>query len=220
MATTAAPISIYFTDPAQPGSSENESATQASSIHAQFAMRERYDFTWANDAERAAQTGMVQGSRGYQLNTKTEYLFDNGSWRLALSYAEYNQSSVQQIPNGVETSFTNLTFVPGASTDSTFTSVSPINGAITIVNPGVYALSLVVGMTGGVGSIHYAAFRPDTTGSQPPLSGSGFNAGSATVGLPFLRTTVPNYVLHPRMYQSSGANSPTLYVILRIGRLG
>jgi len=220
MATTASPISIYFTDGAQPESSSAESATQASSIHTQFALRERYDFMWDNASQRDAQTGMVQGSRGYQVDTKTEYLYDNGEWRFALSYAEYNKTAVQSIPNVTETSIINMSLVTGASTDATFTTVNGATGAITITNPGVYALSLVVGMSGALGTTNYAAFRPDTTGTAPPMSLSAFNAGSTTVSVPFLRTTVPNYLFYPRMYQSGGAAANTLYAILRIGRLG
>lgn len=220
MVQYTSPDAIAMWDNGDPASIVQESQTQGASVQSALSKRERFDFVWANSAERTGQTGMVQGSRGYQIDTKTEYLYDNSNWRLALSYGEYNQGSPQSIPNAVETSLTGLTIVPTSSTDSTFVSVNSVTGAITIVTPGVYSLSLVIGMSGGVGATSYAAFRPDTTGTLPPLSGAGFNAGGATVALPFLRTTVANYQLHPRMYQSSGGPSSTLYTILRVGRLG
>lgn len=219
MTEVTSPDNIVKWTKDDPASIVQESQAQGDSIQAALSKRERFDFVWANSSERTAQTGMIQGSRGYQFDTKTEYLYDNSSWRIGLSYAEYDQGSAQSIPNITETSLTNLSVVSTATTDTTFVVVAA-GGSITLVNPGVYSLSLVVGMSGGTGTTNYAAFRPDTTGSQPPLSLSSFNAGSSTVALPFLRTTISNYVLYPRMYQSSGASSSTLYVILRVGRLG
>ncbi len=220
MVSPTTPDNISRWTAADPSSIVQESNTQGDSIQLALLKRMRYTYVWANSAARTAQTGMTQGSLGYQVDTKTEYIYDNSTWRLALSYGEYERSSAQSIPNTTETTLTSVTIDAANTTDTVFATVNSGTGVITLVNPGIYSLSLTVGMSGGLGATSYAALRPDNTGTLPPLSLSGFNASASTVALPFLRTTITNYTIYPRMYQSSGGASNTAYTILRIGRLG
>lgn len=217
---TTSPDSIAKLTNAGPADLVIQSQTQGDSVQAAFSKRMRYTYVWPTSSERTAQTGMVQGSTGYQVDTKTEYIYDNSNWRLALSYGEYSDSG-QSIANATEVTLTGMTNVSAATTDTVFVTVNSGTGVITIVTPGIYALSLTVGMaSSSLGSTNYAALRPDNTGTLPPLSLSGFNAGAATVALPFLRTTISNYVIYPRMYHTNGASVAVSYAILRVGRLG
>jgi hypothetical protein len=53
----------------------------AASMQAALAIRSRYDFVWTNVGDRNAQTGMVDGSRGYQIDTGYDYKYNGTSWR-------------------------------------------------------------------------------------------------------------------------------------------
>lgn len=219
MASTAAPISIYFTDTSQPESSENESATQASSIHTQFALRERYDFVWANQAERDAQTGMVQSSRGYQADTKTEYIFEGGTWRLALPYVEYSVASQSLANNAYDPISTSMAVNTGMSTSTTFTSLT--SGRITLVDPGIYSLSLLVSILQGNGAGYSGGFVVITKDLAHAdfVSISPFVSGVGHAVVPFFRTAVPNTILYLWALQSTGL-TVNYTATLRVGRLG
>lgn len=217
---TTTPDSIAKVTNEGPASLVQMSQAMGDSVQAAFLKRMRYDYVWVNSAARTAQTGMTQSSRGYQLDTKTEYIYDNSNWRIALSYGEWTQGSAQSIPNVNETILTGLTLSASASTDSTFVNVNNSTGVITFINPGIYAMSLTIGITGSSGTVHYGSIRPDTTTTLPPISLSPFTAGATTVAVPFLRVPVANYQLWPIMYHSGGSGQTTAYVILRIGRLG
>lgn len=219
MVDVTSPDNIAAWTNQDPASIVQESQTQAASIQAALAKRQRYDYVWPTSAERTAQTGMTQGSRGYQVDTKTEYLYDNSNWRLAVSYGEWSRVSGFSVPNASETTLTGLSIDTGLSTDTTFVTVNSGTGVITLVNPGVYAMSLTIGSLSSLGSTNYGAIRPDNTGSLPPISLSGFTAGATTVSVPFYRTASSNVTLYPRMYQSGGGSATTSYIILRIGRL-
>lgn len=216
MATTASPVNIYFTDPSQPESSENESATQASSIHAQFALRERYDFVWANDAERTAQAGMVEGSRGYQINTKTEYRFDNGVWRLAIEYAEF--STTKTIANAAGAGAGVFALDAARSTSSTVAAPGT-DGIITITNPGLYMISATTSFPAGVtnsgdSSLNIAS-GSTTYGRTVVAAGQTYIFASA----PAVFVTVPNTQIYIEIYQSSGA-SRSMVTRLSLTRIG
>jgi len=107
--------------------------------------RERYDFVWANDAERIAQLAMVQGSRGYQVDTETEYLYDSRDWSPAIQHAEWTFST--SIPSGVVTGVGTMTFDSAKSTSTTMTSTTTSGGTgqIVINNPGLYAYTFTRG---------------------------------------------------------------------------
>lgn len=80
MANTT-PDSIYYplgTDPVAP--LHTVFATQATSVQTALLKRQRLTYTWANKAARDAQTGMVAGSEGYQVDTKINYRYDGSQW--------------------------------------------------------------------------------------------------------------------------------------------
>lgn len=55
-------------------------ANLASSVQNALNKRQRFGYVWANATARAAQTGMSAGATGYQIDTKTEYLYDGTNW--------------------------------------------------------------------------------------------------------------------------------------------
>jgi len=82
MATTT-PDSVYFplaTDAIAP--LHTVFANLASSTQTALNKRQRFTFVWANSAARTAQTGMVAGSTGYQVDTKDEYTYTGSAWNL------------------------------------------------------------------------------------------------------------------------------------------
>lgn len=203
-----------------PASLVLESQTQGDSIELALSKRERFDFVWANSAERTAQTGMVQGSRGYQVDTKSEYLYDSSAWRLAIPYAEFTVAA-KSIPNAVYTAAGNLTEVTANTTDTNLITEGT-NGVFTIVNPGVYGFSVYATSDSGAGLPGQSHMVVSTAalslGTQ--ITRGYFSGGrDAMVAMPFYRVTASNTVLYMSIYQEH-ASAQNVSAILRIGRFG
>lgn len=200
-------------------------ASQAQGDSTQYALdnRQRYDYVWPTSAERTAQLGMVQGSRGYQVNTKSEYIYDNSNWRLSISYIEYTgTSSMTSVtwcsPNTLAVNNTNTTDSSMASITLGGTTSNPT--FVTLVNPGVYSLSWTSVITGNVGAI--AQFSPSSSTSVPlSIVNSVTNNTNTnfTVIIPFLRTTASNTPVYLWMFQNV-AGTPSQTGTVRIGRFG
>lgn len=82
MSEVTSPDNIVKWTLADPVSLTQESQSQAASIQAAFSKRERYTYMWNNAGEMAAQTGMTEGSLGYQIDTQYEYIYRSSNWRL------------------------------------------------------------------------------------------------------------------------------------------
>lgn len=208
------PDSIYAHDGSGPASLVTVSQTMASSIQAAFDKRERYDYVWANSAERAAQTGMVQSSRGYQIDTKSEYLYDNSAWRLAVPYAEYSKGS-QGVNSGVYTGVSGWSVVSSATTDTNLVSIT--NYVVTFINPGVYNISMTTGYSGSPTG-GFTTITPDIG----HLSWYDIGEYIQTIGTTgsFIRTTTANQTVYLWTYQASGGLLNLTFGNLRIVRLG
>ena len=218
MVNVTSPDNIPMWQLADAASLTQESQTQGAAIQVALNKRQRYDFVWPTSTERTAQTGMAQGSRGYQVDTKTEYLYDNSAWRLATSYIEFNNGSSgspQSYPNGVLTAPSPLTVNMTLSTDTTF--VTTTSGNITFINPGIYALSWTISAQASTGTNSYAAVY-DSAGLTNFITLNGFTQGATTVALPFYRITAANTTLYPRINNLSGG-AVNMFSFLRVGRI-
>lgn len=136
---TTAPDGIFFPDTTTAWATTSDFSVVASSVQTALNSRQRYDYVWANSSARSAQTGMTQGSRGYQTDTLTEYIYDASTWRPAIPYAEYSS------PNAAlaSTSYTNFSAISinsGTSTSTTFATSS--GSVITCTQAGIYLISL------------------------------------------------------------------------------
>lgn len=122
------------------------SAAEGSNLANLMKNRQRFDYAWANASKRTAQTGMVQGSRGYQVDTKTEWLYDAGAWRLAIPYAEFTGSDIPATGASTQVQAGGWLLDSGRTTDSTFVTVT--GAQITFVQAGLYAVT-AIGTGGG-----------------------------------------------------------------------
>jgi hypothetical protein len=113
------------------------SAAEGSSLAALMRNRERFEYSWATSSARTSQTGMVQGSRGYQIDTKTEYIYDGGAWRVEPAYIEF--TAANQAVSAGSTQLTGFTVNAGKTTDTTLVSWSLTN--FVIARAGVYLLN-------------------------------------------------------------------------------
>jgi hypothetical protein len=200
MAEATTPDAIAKWTGSDPVSLVQESQTQAASIQAALDKRERFDYVWADQSARTAQTGMVQGSRGYQVDTRTEYTYDNSAWRRNVMFAEYNHPT-QSIPSGVVTAVTGLTINASASTDLTFTSVAA--GYIQHRDLGVYTLSWIA-------SSSVSSSNPYIQVSENSDNSDYFAFGGQTGTIAAANTTyfVPttNYRLYYWIRQGTGSS--------------
>lgn len=215
MADSTSPDGIVYTTTGDNSSLQVIDAQQASSVQAALDKRQRYDYVWSNAAARTSQTGMVQGSRGYQADTKTEYLYDGGAWRLSTPYAEFSTTSLT-VPNNTYTAISPLTYDAGSSSSSNF--VTSGTGTLTFVDPGIYIVNQYGRLTGaGFNGSTFTSASPDAVRStfffvQPYTGGI---STAATV----IRTTGPNVTVYFWTFQNSGA-SQTYSGTIRIARLG
>lgn len=70
-----APLETVFANLAQ--STQNALTSVGDQVNNQLQI---HTFRWANATERAAQTGMQAGDKGYQVDTATEYVYTGSAW--------------------------------------------------------------------------------------------------------------------------------------------
>lgn len=223
---TSSPDNIFYRTGTDTFSDAAESSTQASSIQNALNLRQSYSFIWANATARGAQTGMVQGSTGYQIDTSSAYIFDNAAWRLTLSYAEFSVAA-QNVTVNTYVPIGTLTVNSGKSTDTAFVTGS--GGGFILTNPGVYSFSLYSVSTSFVAASNNSYVQisdgsnPSTAANQlmrgPWLTGTS----TASVSIPFYNCTVAGQVIYIWYNFASGTTPspvPNVTSTVRIGRLG
>lgn len=131
--------SIFFPDTSTAWATTSDFSTLASSVETALNLRERYTYRWANTAGRNAETTMRQGDTGYQVDTRAEYIYDSGAWRLALPYAEFTGAS-STLTSTAYASSSAISIQTSTSTSTTFATSS--GSIITCTDPGVYMVSL------------------------------------------------------------------------------
>lgn len=223
MSSTTTPDNIVVWTTADPTSVVAESQTQATSIQAAFDKRQRYDFVWDDSADRTAQTGMVQGSRGYQIDTATEYMYDNSNWRLFTPHIEFTASK-GSFANGVVTLVGNFSLDNTPTTDANL-AVPGGDGIITIARPGLYAVSSLSRMnsTGsnpatGRTFLDFALSSDDSALVQRVSIATGEDTGSIT--MPNLRITAANTDCYFKIYRTVATTSIAVNTRVRITRIG
>lgn len=207
---------VWYADGLIPYSAEGISAAEASNLASLFALRERFDFSWANASERAAQLNMVQGSRGYQTDTRTEYIYDNSSWRVAVGHIEMTATAV--VPNGAVALVGSFTVDAALTTDTTMATPTA-SGTVSVVRPGVYAVSSLTTMIQAPATGRTFIELADPTGIIYRSSiVVGEDAGSTS--MPNLRTTAPNSLIEFRIFRNVAAPTGPTNTRIRLTRIG
>lgn len=138
---TTNPDNIFFPDTSTAWATSSDFSVLASSTQNALNARERYTYRWPTASERGAETTMRQGDTGYQIDTRTEYLFDSGAWRLATPYAEFTTASRTVAGTGY-TQQGAVTLNTGTSTSTTFASAWTGGLHIQLTDPGLYMISM------------------------------------------------------------------------------
>lgn len=185
MVDATSPDGIALWTNSDPVSLVQESQTQGATIQAALNKRERYDFVWAISSERTSQTGMVQGNRGYQIDTKSEYIYDNSAWRLNTPHAEFTAS--KSIPTASQVGIGTLSIDSPASTSSTFVTAIA-DGQIRIVEPGIYGITISVDW----GTAASGDTRVDISTVPPPSESGTIVRGFISSTVRFVSASVPN----------------------------
>jgi hypothetical protein len=164
---TTSPDNIAFPDTSTPWSSVPDFSVLSSSVQTALDKRQIYNFQWVDQAARNAQLGMRQGDTGYQIDTKSEYLYEGGAWRLALPYAEF-LSPTRTVALTTYVAFAGILIQSGTSTSTTFATAS-VN-VITVPDPGIYLISVFsncsVSVSGAFIMVGMAANATTNLGSQ------------------------------------------------------
>jgi hypothetical protein len=185
--------------------------------------RQRFDFVWADDAERLAESFMVQGSRGFQLDTESDYIYLDSEWRLYSGHAEWTFSEV--VPTNNVTPFGTLAFDANDSTSSTLTSTStiPETGQLKISYPGIYGVSVILETGGAISNRAFVevSHEYDDDIGDAIIARTSILSGEDKGGLavPNLWITHRDHPLFFRAYHNTGS-SHTFTGRIRVTRIG
>jgi len=158
---------------------------------------------------------MRQGDDGYQLDTKTQWEYDNGSWRLALPYAEFTQSSMSVSAN-TYTAWNGVTINSAAST-ATDMAVATTGGFI-LTNPGIYSLLIQGGSSGwAANNSNFLNMTLDSAHTSSLVIGMA-GAGVAQAAMPFYRATAANTKIYCWVNSATALSGFT--GIVKVGRVG
>lgn len=215
---------IFYADSVTPYSAATISSSEASSLAALMGNRERYSYEWANAGARGAEVGMRQGSLGYQVDTRTEYIYDSGAWRPSFAYYEGNATSAVT-PTGQDRgagSASGLTIDSSASTDQTFITTN--TSTIRFTRTGIYSINMASKETGNnacTGQTQIVISESPLFSSVPARLANGMFSGAlmASATVPFYPVYAPGSQLYIHFYNDSGANR-TIASKVSIGRLG
>lgn len=215
------PDSIYFSDTTTTMDPNAISAAQATSVQAALALRQRFEFVWANAAARTSQAGMAAGSTGYQIDTRSEYIYESSIWRLKTPHAEYTIAPVS-VPNNTFTLQGALTLVAAASTSSTF-AVPNGNSSFRIVDPGIYAISVLVYMGANYTQLMFIELSTTSTSSPANRVMRGDmvpSEDSFYLSMPNLYVATANTNYYFLMYQLTGGTITPSSIKFRVTRIG
>lgn len=162
---TTSPDSIYYADGTTPASLADITSAMATSVQNAMNLREAHNFSWADSASRAAQTGMVVGDIGYQIDTGVFYIYSGSAWRIwAKAPATYTP-----------------TFTGFSSTVFSFT-YSVAAGFVRVIGKATLSSAVTATMTISTPT----GFNVDLTslGTQIPASQIGFGGVDGTTDHP------------------------------------
>lgn len=191
----------------------------ANSVQTALALRQRYEFVWANAAARTNQAGMVVGAVGYQIDTKTEYIYESSTWRLKTPHAEYTVAS-KSMPNATLTTLGAFSQDASNTTSSTFTTYSGTDGGITVIDPGIYAFSTLTN-TGVAATGRTFVDIAQSAADANPYVRNSMQAGESVISntLPNVRQAASNVTYWFVGFQTSGSTG-SASTRVRITRLG
>jgi len=213
------PDSIAYPDISTAQDQPAYMAVHASSVQAALSLRQRFNFVWANASGRTSQTGATNGSTGYQLDTRTEYQFENGSWRLATPHIEFTATATA--PDATVT-LAGTFSIDAALSSSTIMATATSNGVITLTDPGIYSISTLSAIANTVPVTGRSFLDLATTSNDTGLLvRSSINVGEdkGSISMPNLRVTASGTTLYFKVFQTSAA-SRSVATRARITRIG
>lgn len=216
---STSPDNIYYPDISAAQNQPGYMGTHATSVQVALSARQRYTYVWANATARNSQTGMTEGSVGYQLDTRTEYQYENGSWRLATPHIEFTATATAT--NGVVT-LAGTFSIDTTVSSSTLMATAASNGVITLTDPGIYAISTLSAIAGTVPVTGRSFLDLATTSNDTGLLiRSSINVGEdkGSISMPNLRVTGSGVTLYFKLFQTSGADR-SMSTRARITRIG
>lgn len=212
----------YWTSTDLGGDIPTESSTQATSVQNALNKRQRYTYGWANASARTGQTGMTTGSTGYQIDTKTEYIYEGGVWRLATPYCEF-VSPDTSVTNSVFTNMGALSIDATNSTSTTFATSTGSDNKITFAQPGIYNVGFYAVADAAMGatvSFVLASTVADPTDGANQLMRAPFAADNvAGLAIPALLIPSANYSIY-FYYRQNSAGTRTIHGRMRVARIG
>lgn len=216
---STSPDSIYYPDISAAQNQPGYMGTHATSVQVALSARQRYTYVWANATARTAQAGMTEGSVGYQLDTKTEYKYENGVWRLATPHAEF--TSTRAVPPTTLTQLGNFSLDAAASTATNIATPGG-DGIIVLANAGLYAVSTLTQFNGPSAQNRSFIDLANSADDSLLLIRSSINNSEdkGSISLPNLNSRAAGTPLYFKLYQQSGGTLNGVTTRVRITRIG
>lgn len=190
----------------------------------EIALRSRMNFDWADGVEMAAQTKMVEGSRGFRRDTKTEFIYSLGQWRLATPHVEFTANN-GNFPNNTLQYVGIFARDDVQSTDPEMVTI-PANGILQFTNPGVYAVSTVTAMRNAADTAYAAAtgrtfLDLSTVANEANIQRVTIPVGEdrGSMAVPNLRITVANQRIYFQIFRNVADEGGRFTTRARITRL-
>lgn len=217
---TTTPDAIFFPDSTTPWASTSDFSTNASSVQAALAARQGYTYRWPTGLERNNQTGMRQGDRGYEVDTHTDYIYDNSAWRVAVPYAEFTTATVTLASATTWATPSSISINSSTSTSTTFATTS--GGTIVVADPGIYMVHVFSwnSAAGGTGFVCTAIASDYSTNFASQIGRGPFpSTDNVAQSVSYYRFPSANGTFYFAFRQGDTA-SRTYNATIRIARIG
>jgi hypothetical protein len=198
---TTSPDNIFYADGTTPASLATITAAMATSVQDALDFREAHSFSWTDQTSRNAQTGMVAGDIGYQIDNATYYRYSGSAWAIwAKAETAYSPTFVNFTASSASFTYSisgGRVFVTGKATCSTTLPT----GSISLTTPSDYAISMTnfansPASVVGIGGVDDASTSTDYPLSVRTVSGTSVavvatNAASTYATLVATSSAIP-----------------------------
>jgi hypothetical protein len=190
---TTSPDNIYYADGTTPASLADITSAMATSVQNAFNVREMQSFSWANSTAKNAQTGMIIGDIGYQIDNLVYYRWDGSGWRIwAKAPAAYTPTI-----SGIGVGLSNFTFSVASGTvnvSGVAVASGVASGAIIISLPSGFNINSVLLGVSSVVIIGNGGMDDSSSATDYPLGVKVLTASSISLIAYNTASTILNIV--------------------------
>jgi hypothetical protein len=178
---TTSPDNIFYADGTTPASLATITAAMATSVQDALNLREAHSFSWVDLTARNAQTGMVTGDLGYQIDNATYYRYSGSAWTIwAKAETAYSPTFTNFTASSASFTYSisgGRVFITGKAT----CAATLPTGSITLTTPSGYSISMTNFANTPASVIGIGGVDDASTSTDYPLSVRTVSSTSVSV---------------------------------------